>query len=152
MSNIDNNLEPIRQFRIMAVWFSLIIVGILTLAAYFYDPITAQGVMLGGIGGILGFWIIAVRLEKIVQINPGKVKYAALTWSGMRYGLYGAVLYKAFTLDRETYHGLVGALIGIMVIRFMLVFIGTFGLDQKVAPGQSANTTAEALEEDDIPE
>jgi hypothetical protein len=136
----------------MAVRFSLIVVCILTLAAYFYDPIMAQGVLLGGIGGILGFWIIAVRLEKVAQMNPGKVKYAALTWSGMRYALYGAVLYKAFTLDRETYHGLVGALIGIMVIRFMLVFIGAFGLDLKVESEESTDTVAEASEEDDVPE
>lgn len=133
------NLEPIRRFRLMTVRVTLMVTAAVAFGTYFYDPLVAQGVLLGGIAGLLGFWIIAVRLEKIVQHNPSNVKFAALTLSTLRFALYGAVLYKGFALDREAYHGLIGALIGIMIIRFVLVIVGVFGLDKRSRKTDDAN-------------
>lgn len=131
MSSNDNSLEPIRRFRLMAVRGTVLLTAIVAVAAYLYDPRAGQGVLLGGIAGVLGFWIIAVRLEKIVLQNPEKVQFAALTLSTLRFALYGVVLYKTFTLDRENYTGLIGGVIGIMLIRFVLVVVAVLGLDQR---------------------
>jgi hypothetical protein len=131
MSSNDNSLEPIRRFRLMAVRGTVLLTAIVAVAAYFYDPLAAQGVLLGGIAGTLGFWIIAVRLEKIVLQKPQNVKVAALTMSTLRFAMYGAVLYKTFSLDRENYVGLIGGVIGIMLIRLVLVVVAVFGLDQR---------------------
>lgn len=143
MSTNENQLEPIRRFRILAVRATLTIVALLAAGAWVLDPVAAQGVLLGGIAGVLGFWIIAIRLEKVAKMNPAKVKFAALTWSAYRFLLYGAVLYKALTLDREHYYGLIGALVGIMTIRFVLVGVGALGLDAASVPEKNTqdNTT-----------
>lgn len=98
-------------------------------AAYFINPIAAKGLVLGAIGGILGFWIIAVRIEKLATIDPDKVRFSALTWSTFRFALYAIVLVRAHFLDRETHHGLLGALIGVFIIRIVLMYMGLTGVD-----------------------
>jgi len=127
MSNEDNSLAPYRRFRISTVRMMLIAVVVLAGLSLLISRIATQGVLLGGFAAILGFWIIAVRLEKLTVVNPQKVRFAALTMSTLRYLLYGVVLYKAFTLDQETYHGLLGAVIGVFGVRYTLVFVGISG-------------------------
>lgn len=139
MSSKGDNLEPLRQFRLLAVKLTLLVTAVIAAVAWFINPITAQGVLLGGLAGVLGFWIIAIRLEKVVRLKPEKVQFAALTWSAYRFALYGVVLYKTFTLDQETYYGLIGGLIGIMIIRFVLVVVGVTGLDQRLWKKASAD-------------
>ena len=148
MSTNDSQLEPIRRFRMLAVRATLMVVMLLAAGAWLIEPRAAQGVLLGGIAGVLGFWIMAIRLEKLTRMKPAKVKFAALTWSAYRYLLYGAVLYKAFTLDRETYSGLIGALVGIMTIRFVLVAVVSFGLGQDSTSSED-DTPANPQDESD---
>ncbi len=131
MPTTQHTQDPLRRFRLMAVRLSMTIVMVLSALALLIDRITAQGVLIGGIAGILGFWVIAIRLEKVAREKPSKVQYATLTWSFYRYGLYGLVLYKAFSLDKETYHGLLGALVGIYVIQLVLRYLAITGRDQR---------------------
>ena len=149
MSNDSNNLESFKQFRLLTVKITLLVTFTLAAIAWFFDPLTTQGVLLGGLAGILGFWIIAIRLEKVARMKPNKVQFAALTWSAYRFALYGAVLYKTFTLDRETYHGLIGGLIGIMAIRFVLVIVGATGLGQNTANTSQSDEEIESSEGSD---
>ena len=115
--------DPLSRFRLVAVRISMIIVMISAAIVYTFDSIVAQGVLMGGIAGILGFWVIAIRLEKVAREKPSKVQYAALTWSFYRYALYGLVLYKALMLDEDKFRGLLGALAGIFVIRFVMIYL-----------------------------
>ena len=147
MSGNDKKFEPLKRFRLLAVRLSLLAIAVFSVAAWFFDPLTAQGVLLGGLAGVLGFWISAIRVEKVVRLNPEKVHFAALTWSSYRFALYGVVLYKTFTLDTETYHGLIGGLIGIMTIRFVLVIVGVTGLDQRLWKKVAANDDGDSIEE-----
>jgi len=130
----------------MAVRLSMILTVILSAGFYTWDPNAAQGAMLGGIAGILGFWIIAIRLEKLAGKTPSKVQFAALTWSVYRFALYGVVLYRAYTLDKVEWHGLIGALVGIMMIRFVLVFLGVTGYDMTASPSNADTDTDEPVE------
>ena len=132
MTTTRNTPDPVSRFRVTAVRLSMFFIMVMTAIAFFaFNTIVAQGVLLGGIAGVLGFWIIAIRLEKVLRENPSKVQFASLTWSFYRYALYGVVLYKAFKLDIETYHGLLGALAGIFVIRFVLMYLAISGRDQQ---------------------
>jgi hypothetical protein len=123
----------------VAVRLTLLATAAIAAVAWFINPIATQGVLLGGLAGALGFWIIAIRLEKVARLKPEKVQFAALTWSVYRFALYGVVLYKTFTLDQETYYGLIGGLIGIMIIRFVLVVVGVTGLDKRLWKKASAD-------------
>lgn len=137
--------DPLRRFRLMAVRISMTIVMVCSALAYTFDSILAQGVLMGGIAGALGFWVIAIRLAKVAREKPSKVQYAALTWSFYRYALYGLVLYKAFALDRDEYHGLLGALIGIFIIRFVLMYLAISGRDQQ--PDQSDDEDEDGVDD-----
>lgn len=146
MPQSDEALKPLRRFRITAVRIALSATVALALLAYFFvGPAATQGVLLGGIGGVLGFWIIAVRLEKLANMAGEKVHFAALTWTSFRFLLYGAVLFRAYTLDREDMHGLLGATAGLLLIRFVMIFMGLTGIEM---PARTPDDTDESTEID----
>lgn len=114
----------------MAVRITLMLTASAALIAYFtFERAAAQGVLMGGIAGILGFWFMAVRLEKRLQRPQQNMKSAVLRWSALRLAFYALVLAKAYTLDPASLHGLVGAAVGLMAIRCTQVFLGFTGLD-----------------------
>lgn len=150
MSQENEGLKPLRRFRTAAVRLSLFIVIVMGVAAYvLVDADGAQGVLLGGIAGVLGFWIIGVRLEKLATIAPGKVHFAALTWTSLRFLLYGVALTRAYMIDREELHGLLGAVAGILVIHFVMIFMGLTGMEMPRAAGGSAADSANDTSESD---
>lgn len=129
MSTSDQALAPFRKFRATVVRYSLIVTSLAALIAYPFSPIVTQGLLLGGIAGIIGFWMMARGLAKLATVPSGKVQFAVLTWSLYRFALYGAVLFKAYTLDDETYHGMAAAVAGILIVRLVLMFLGFTGID-----------------------
>lgn len=135
MITTDDPLAPFRRFRLTAVRIALALTALGAAATFLLSRAAAQGVLMGGIAGVLGFWIIAVRLEKLAKLGGEKVNFAVLTWTTLRFALYGVVLYRAFTLDRETMHGLLGAAGGLFIIRFVLMFMGFTGIDLKHTAG-----------------
>ena len=116
--------EGIRRFRLQAILAAGALAVVLAAAAYTWSPVASRGVLLGAGAAIIGFWIIAVRLEKLFQHKPENVKFHVLTWTSLRFLLYGIALYRAYTLDPLRYHGLIGALAGILALRFVLMFFG----------------------------
>jgi hypothetical protein len=146
MPDARDKFEPLKRFRLLAVRLTLVITIVVAGLTWFFDSIAAQGILLGGFAGVLGFWIIATRLEKVARINPEKVHFAALTWSMYRFALYGIVLYKAFSLDPDTYHGILGGVIGIMMIRFVLVIVGVTGLDKRLWKDAAADNDGDSTD------
>ena len=140
MDDREKILAPLRKFRRTAVRLALSITALMAAATFPFHRVAAQGILLGGFAGVLGFWIIAVRLQKLALKPQQNVKFAALTMTGYRFALYGVVLYRAYALDREDYTGLLGAMAGIMVIRFVLIYLGLTGIDLKA---KSSGDTAE---------
>ena len=150
MSQGNEGLKPLRRFRLAAVRLSLSITIVMAVAAYVLtDAAAAQGVLLGGFAGVLGFWIIGVRLEKLATMAPGKVHFAALTWTSLRFLLYGAALIRAYMIDREELHGMLGAIAGILVIHFVMIFMGLTGMEMPRAAGGSAADSANDTSESD---
>ena len=122
---IPDPLASVRRFRNNAVLISIGITAASAIGArVVFGPIPARGIVLGGIAGILGFWIIAVRLQRLLPAPPEKVKFFVLTMSAYRFAMYGAALGVAFMLDRDKGTGLAGAVAGILIIRFVLVAYG----------------------------
>ena len=129
MSNNEQSKEPFRRFRTTTVRIGLTATLIIAAIIYLFNPIAAQGFLMGGFAGVLGFWIIAVRLQKLAFIAPQKVQFHAFTFTILRFALYGAVFYKTYSLDPESMHAVLGALAGIFVIRVVLLYMGITGLD-----------------------
>lgn len=151
MPQNEEGLRPLRRFRVAAVRLSLLVTLVMAAAVYILlaDGAAAQGLLLGGVAGIIGFWIIGVRLEKLANIAPGKIYFAALTWMSLRFLLYGAALVRAYMIDREELHGLLGAVAGILVIHFVMIFMGVTGIEMPSAAGGSAADSSGDTSESD---
>ena len=125
-------LGPLRHFRLLIVRLSLIATGIFALALYFWvDSPSARGMLMGGIGSTVTFWIMARQVEKLASIPPERLQLATYRWTFIRLFVYAFVLYGAYRLDTETYHGLMGALGGLLLHRAIIIFVAATGLDLK---------------------
>ena len=130
MTEVSKPNASFRRFRLTAVRYSFAMTVVAAIGASYWSRIAVQGVLLGALAGILGFWIMAVRLEKVATTQPEKIHFFALTWSMVRFLLYGAVLLRAHFLDRNSLHGIIGAVVGIFIIRFVLMYLGITGVDR----------------------
>lgn len=118
-----------RRFRVAFARYCIALLAVTATAAWFWDRVAAQGVLLGGLAGLIGFWMMARSVEKLAIRAPEKLQFALLKWTAVRMGLYAAAFIRAFTLDREEFHGLLGAVAGFLVIRIVLMYLGLTGRD-----------------------
>ncbi len=117
-------LAPVRRFRKGVVRVSLVLTAVAALIAYPYSAVACQGILLGGIGGLLGFWLMARRVESFASITPSRVKFSVYTGTITRLSLYALVLGMAYTLDRDGMVGFLSAVAGIFAIRFVVLVLG----------------------------
>ena len=112
-----------RRFRAATLRLSGIATIILSGAVYFaIDEDAAAGVLLGGIAGVLGFRLLAGRVERLSTIPPQKLHAAMIAGTYMRLAVYGAFLAAGYYLDPDRLHGFFGTLAGIMLVRFVHVY------------------------------
>ena len=126
-------METVKRFRLMAVRLALLLTLLAGAVALAFDVRVTKGILLGGLGGVLAFWITAVGVEKLATLPPGKVKFSVYKWTVIRLIIYAAVLVRAYTIDAGSMHALWGAVGGIFVIRIVVLFLGLTGLDLKEA-------------------
>jgi hypothetical protein len=123
-SKIQDLHRIARRGRVRTVRAALVATLLLAAAAYTaIDPLAAQGVLLGGIAGALGFWSMSVRLESLVVKKPEKLAVAATLWTYYRLALYAAFLYVAYRIDPKDLHALLGGIAGLLSTRFVILFL-----------------------------
>lgn len=126
-------MEEVRLLRRWMARVSLGLVAVFALVAgVCFGLKPAQGVLLGGLASALGF-ALAARSIRLDSSSLRRVRLSASLGVVGRMGLYGAVLYKAYTLDPVHLHGFIGALAGLSVTRLAATVAGLTGWDQKKA-------------------
>jgi len=121
---------PVRRLRILAVQLSLGTLAVCAILAYaMFGQVVAQGLLLGGLSGTLAFWLLARNLEKVATQGVQNLPLQAARWTVVRMVIYGLALGRAYFLDRETYHGLIAAVVGLFVIRGVMIFLAFTGWD-----------------------
>ncbi len=128
MSSSDP-LAPLKAFRLRTVQLGLLLTALLTGAGLLFDRDLGVGVLLGGLGGIVMFWIVARRMAKVAADNPQVIQLGAFRWTALRMLVYALILYRAYTLDPESGYGLIGAVGGLLVVRLAMLILGFTGLD-----------------------
>jgi hypothetical protein len=114
-----------RRTRVRTVRAALLAVVVLAGVAYAaVGAVPAEGALLGGIAGALGFWTMSLRLEQIALVRPERLPLVATVWTFYRMIVYGAFLFVAYRLDRENAYGLIGAVAGLMSTRFAITLVG----------------------------
>lgn len=151
-------MNELKQFRLLTVQLSLLLTAILAaVGSRMVSREAAIGLLGGGIMGVLAFWIIALKLEKLPDFGgdrlvaydkeaehwgvriQGKlasyggnaVRSIALRLTFIRLGLYAVALIWSYTLDRETLHGFFGAVVGLLIVQGVQLLFGLTGWDQK---------------------
>lgn len=124
-------MKGARRFRLSVVRYSVVFTALLGMVAYYFNSTVGLGILIGGVAATLGFWIFAWKMEKLASQPKDNVQSYVLRWSGVRYILFGAALYRGYTLDPDSMGGLLGAVGGIFIIRFVTIFFGVTGLDLK---------------------
>jgi len=123
-------LGPLKHFRLLIVRLSIALTLATGAAAYFLISDAAGiGLLLGGLGATLAFWIMATRVEKLATIPKEKIQSSAFRWTFVRLLIYGLVLYRAYLLDSEHLHGLLAALGGLFLHRAVLIGVALTGAD-----------------------
>ena len=122
-------METLRRFRVLVARSTVGLTLLLALGAMPFSRVVAQGIALGGIGGALVFWILALRMEKLPSGPGQKVKSGAFQLTFLRMGVYALVLYKAYTLDPVA--GLISAAGALFIVRLVVIFFAFTGLDLK---------------------
>ena len=122
-------MRTLQRFRLLAIRLTLFLTFLAAAIAYVFDPIVAKGILAGGICGAFGFWINVRNAEKLAFMPRAKVNFAVYRSTLIRMGLYALAFYWSLTLDRDTMHGLLGALAGMFVIQIVLIFLGLTGFD-----------------------
>ena len=83
---------------------------------------------MGGIAGAIGFWIMGKNIQKLASPDATQLQYFAVKWTFVRLFFYALAMYKAYTLDREHYSGLIAAVIGILFVQVVMITIAFTGL------------------------
>jgi len=113
----------------MTVRISLALVLAATVACAAWSWPLAQGMALGGIAGTLGFWMLARRVQKFASLEPAQLNSEIAKGMLLRMVVYGLALWRAWSLDPETYHPLLAAVAGIFIPRLVIYFLAFTSLD-----------------------
>jgi hypothetical protein len=124
-----DSLRPVQRFLKIVIRATFLVILVAALAAYPFDPTATHGILLGGFAGILGFWLMARRIQKLASVPSSKIKLEVYKATVFRLILYALVLGKAYTLDPDTFVGFLSAIGGILVIRLVVVLVGITSLD-----------------------
>ena len=115
----------------LTVRLSLVLVVVIGAGLFFWEPAISQGFAMGGVAGVLTFWILARRLEKFATMQPEKIQSDAIKGAFLRMVIYGLVLARAYYLDPETTYPLFAATGGIFIPRVVIYFVAFTGADLK---------------------
>jgi hypothetical protein len=134
-------MEPVKRFRIVTVRFSTMIALVASAVAFPIDRVVAHALLLCGIGGILGFWIVAIQVEKLATSTSDKVHSLSFKWAFVRYLIFAAVLGRAFTLDRESIKGIIAGVCGLFIVQVVVGILGLTGWDRRAAARDTEGNT-----------
>lgn len=118
-----------KQFRLLTVQLTTLATVVFAALALVFDRTLAHGVLLGGVGGALSFWLMARQFSKVASEDPSTLQSTAFRWMIVRIAIYGVILYRAYTLDTDTGYGLIGAVGGLFLVKLAMILLGAAGLD-----------------------
>jgi hypothetical protein len=133
-----------KLFRMMVVRMSLLLTCLLAGGAFCVSASAGRGVLLGGFVSVLAFWLSARAAEKtagqasesggspeVAIPGTNKLMFASLGSQALRMVLYGAAVYKGYTLDPIGLSGCWGAVGGLFVVRVVVSVLAITGWDLK---------------------
>ena len=123
-------METVRRFRSLVLRMSVALIAAFTIVALIFDRVVAQGLLIGGLAGVAGFWTMTRHVE-VANAAVNGVKFGARKWLASRLLLYAIVLYVAYNLDKVHVRGFLAAAAGLLIVRIAVTVVGVTGWDLK---------------------
>jgi hypothetical protein len=114
-------VDTLKTFRLAVVRYTLLLTFAATGIAWIWSSVVAKGLLMGGMAGAVGFWITGRNIQKLASPETAQVQSFAIKWTFVRLLLYALAIYRAYTLDREHYYGLLAAVIGIFFVQAVMI-------------------------------
>ncbi len=122
-------MDPLKEFRIAVVRYTLFLSVVAAGAAWYWSPVISKSVLMGGIAGAIGFWIMGKNIQKLASPDAARIQLFAVKWTFVRLLFYALAIYKGYTLDRELYYGLIAAVIGIFFVQAVMITLAFTSLN-----------------------
>ncbi|MBX3176712.1 MAG: ATP synthase subunit I [Candidatus Hydrogenedentes bacterium] len=123
-------METLVRFRQATVKYTLLLTVIGAAALWPLNIPAAKGLLMGGIAGVLGFWINAFAVQKLASSDPDKITFTAVKWTFVRLFFYALAIYRSYTLDTERYYGMIAAVLGVFLVKFVMITVAFANLDK----------------------
>lgn len=114
-------MEKLKKFRLAVVQYTLLLSLGGTGALWLWDTAAAKGLLMGGLAGAVGFWITGRNVQQLASSGGDRLQYYAFKWTFVRLFFYALAITRSYALDREQYHGLVAAVIGIFLVKVVMI-------------------------------
>jgi len=124
--------RQLKQMRRWVAGLGAVVLAMCGVGTAWFDTVAAVGLVLGGLAGLLGFWLLASRVERLrgrVPARPGRFWFV---WTTVRLGLYAAVLLGGWRLDPERLYALMAAAIGLVLMQPVQVAAALLSLERGV--------------------
>lgn len=117
-------VDSFHRFSRLTIGVTLVLTTAIAGILAVYDTAAAKGFLLGGLAGAAGFWLMANRARTMGSIAPEELPYRIYRWAFVRIALYAGFLALAYRVDGREYHGLIGAVFGLLIVRVVLTGLG----------------------------
>lgn len=114
-------METLKKFRLAVVRYTLVLTLGGAGALWLWDTAASKGLLMGGLAGAIGFWITGRNVQQLASPGADKLQYYAFKWTFVRLFFYALAITRAYTLDREQYHGLIAAVVGIFLVQLVMI-------------------------------
>ncbi|HNR32543.1 MAG TPA: ATP synthase subunit I [Candidatus Hydrogenedentes bacterium] len=82
-----------------------------------FDTAAVAGLLLGGAAGLVGFWLLATRVERLRGRMPQHPERFWAVWTAARFGLYAAALLASWFIDPARLYALIAAAAGLLLMQ-----------------------------------
>ena len=134
-------METVRRFRFYVIRLSAALTIVLALVASLFDFTIAEGLVIGGLAGSIGF-LLMTRSFEVANASEDGVKSRTRKWRdaprrrqgasmAARLILYAIALYGAYNLDTVHVRGFLAAGAGLFIVRLAVMVVGVAGWDLK---------------------
>ena len=83
-----------------------------------------KGIVIGGLAGALGFWMMARNASILTSIPKEEISFRVYRWTFARMVLYATALLFAYRVDSDGQEALLGAAGGLFIARAVMLAVG----------------------------
>ena len=103
---------------------TFVLTGIFAAIAWQWSAAAGKGIVIGGLAGASGFWMMARNASTLTSIPKEAIPFRVYRWTFARMVLYAGALLFAYQADPDGQAALLGAAGGLFIARVVMLAVG----------------------------